>query len=208
MRVPDVKSEILSVRLDLVDMMMNRNNLLRRALLFSLPLLSLCAAASTARAQSSNIGINGFYATNKAQPGRSVQAAIVIDVPEGYHINANKVGNKFSIPTTVKLDAPEGVRVGAVSFPRGTMRTLKFSKDPLALYEGRAVLRFDATFPANFKTGETELRARVRYQACNDEVCYPPVTREVTMPIAVVASTEQVKRINAQFFGGGGGRKK
>jgi DsbC/DsbD-like thiol-disulfide interchange protein len=206
--VPDVKFEILSVRFDLVDIMTNRNKLLRCALFLSLPILSLCAAASTARAQSSNIGINGFYATNKAQQGRTVQAVIVLDVPEGYHVNANKVGNKFSIPTTAKIEAPEGVRVGAVSFPRGTVRTLKFSKDPLALYEGRAVLRFDAAFPANFKTGETELRARVRYQACNDEVCYPPVTREITMPIAVVAPTEQVKRINTQFFSGGGGRKK
>jgi DsbC/DsbD-like thiol-disulfide interchange protein len=185
---------------------MTRNKLLRRALFLSLPLFLLSAAASTARAQA-DVSVRGFYAANKAQQGRSVQAVIVLDVPEGYHVNANKVGNKFSIPTTVKIDAPEGVRVGAVSFPRGTVRTLKFSKDPLALYEGRAILRFDANFPAAFKTGETELRARVRYQACNDEVCYPPVTREITMPIAVVAPTEQVKRINTQFFGGGGRRK-
>jgi DsbC/DsbD-like thiol-disulfide interchange protein len=204
-RVSLVKSESFNVRFDLVDMM-NRNKFLRRALFLSLPLLLLSAAASTARAQA-DVSVNGFYSTNRAQQGRVVQAVIVLDIPAGYHVNANKVGNKFSIPTTVKIEAPEGARVGAVSFPRGTVRTLKFSKDPLALYEGRAILRFDATFPANFKTGEAELRARVRYQACNDEVCYPPVTREVTMPIAVVAPTEQVKRINTQFFGGGGRRK-
>ncbi|MFL6230769.1 MAG: protein-disulfide reductase DsbD N-terminal domain-containing protein [Pyrinomonadaceae bacterium] len=179
-----------------------RTNALRRALMLALPALLLCAAADAARAQA-NVDVQGFYSTNRAQQGHSVQAVIVIDVPEGYHVNANKVGNKFSIPTTVKIEAPEGVRVGAVSFPRGTVRTLKFSKEPLALYEGRAVLRFDATFPPDFKTGETELRASVRYQACNDEVCYPPVTRQITMPIAVVAPTEQVKRINTQFFGGG-----
>ncbi|MDT7603894.1 MAG: uncharacterized protein QOF61_1891 [Acidobacteriota bacterium] len=183
--------------------MMSRKDSLRRACLLALPAaLLLCAAASTARAQV-DVQINGFYSANRAQQGRTVQAVIVIDVPAGYHVNANKVGNKFSIPTTVKIDAPEGVRVGAISFPRGTVRTLKFSKDPLALYEGRAIVRFDATFPATFKTGETELRARVRYQACNDEVCFPPVTREITMPINVVAPTEQVKRINTQFFGGG-----
>ncbi|HEX8161593.1 MAG TPA: protein-disulfide reductase DsbD N-terminal domain-containing protein [Pyrinomonadaceae bacterium] len=182
---------------------MIRNNFPRRAILSLAPaLLLLCAAAGAARAQAPNIDMNGFYAANKAQQGRPVQAAIVLDVPAGYHVNANKVGNKFSIPTTVKIDAPEGARVGPVSYPRGAVRTLKFSKDPLALYEGRAILRFTATFPAGFKTGETELRARVRYQACNDEVCYPPVTREITMPIAVVAPTEQVRPINRQFFGG------
>ena len=183
--------------------MTTRKNFLRRAAFFlSLPALLLCAAASTARAQA-DVQINGFYASNRAQQGRAVQAAVVLEVPSGYHVNANKTGNKFSIPTTVKIEAPAGVRVSAVSYPRGAVRTLKFSKEPLALYEGRAVLRFTAIFPAGFKTGETELRARVRYQACNDEVCYPPVTREITMPVAVVTPAEQVKAINRQFFGAG-----
>jgi DsbC/DsbD-like thiol-disulfide interchange protein len=176
--------------------------LARRALFIFLPALLLCAAASAARAQA-NVDVQGFYGVNRAQQGRSVQAVIVLDIPEGYHVNANKVANKFSIPTTVKLEAPEGVRLTPLAYPRGNTRKLKFSNDPLSLYEGRAVIRFTATFPPNFKTGETEIKARVRYQACNDELCYPPVTREITMPIAVVAPTEQVKPINRQFFGGG-----
>jgi DsbC/DsbD-like thiol-disulfide interchange protein len=183
--------------------MTTRKNFFRRAIFLSLPaaLLLLCAAAPTARAQA-DIGVNGFFSANRAQQGRAVQAAVVLDVPSGYHVNANKTGNKFSIPTTVKIDAPDGARVSAVTYPRGAVRTLKFSKDPLALYEGRAILRFIVTFPAGFKTGVTELRARVRYQACNDEVCYPPVSREITMPIAVVTPAEQVMMINKQFFGG------
>jgi DsbC/DsbD-like thiol-disulfide interchange protein len=179
-----------------------RNKLLRRAIFFSFPALLFCLAASSARAQA-DVQINGFYSVNRAQQGRPVQAVIVIDIPAGFHVNANKVAGKFSIPTTVKLDVPEGVRLTPLSFPRGITRKLKFSNDPLSLYEGRAVIRFNVTFPANFRVGETELKARVRYQACNDELCYPPVTREIDMPINVVAPTEQVKRINTQFFGGG-----
>ena len=64
-------------------------------------------------------------------------------------------------------------------------------------------MRFSVTFPANFQTGVTELRAKVRYQACNNEICYPPTTREITMPIAVVGPAEEVRPINRQFFGGG-----
>ncbi|MDT7542940.1 MAG: uncharacterized protein QOE33_2844 [Acidobacteriota bacterium] len=178
-----------------------RSKLLRRAIFFVLPLLLLCCAADAARAQA-DVQINGFYAVNRAPQGRPVQAAIVIDVPAGFHINANKVAGKFSIPTTIKLDGPEGIRLTPLAFPRGTTRKLKFSNDPLSLYEGRVVVHFNLTFPPNFKTGETELKARVRYQACNDELCYPPVSHEIDMPINVVAPAEQVKRINTQFFGG------
>ena len=160
-------------------------------------------ANATAAAAQADVKINGFYAMNRAQQGRTVQAAIVLDIPEGFHVNADRVLNKFSIPTSVKIETPDGVRVSAVTFPRAKVQKLGFSKEPLALFEGRAIMRFNVTFPANFQTGVTELKAKVRYQACNNEVCYPPTTREITMPIAVVGAGEEVRPINRQIFGGG-----
>ncbi|MDQ1559993.1 MAG: uncharacterized protein QOD32_3053 [Pyrinomonadaceae bacterium] len=151
-------------------------------------------------AQGANIGVNGFFAADKAQRGRSVAAAVVLDIPRGFHVNANKAA-KFSIPTVVKIDAPKGLRVGAVSYPRAVVRRLGFSKEALSLYEGRAVMRFNIIVPANYQTGLTELRAKVTYQSCNDEVCFPPTTREVKLGINVVNTNESVKRINGQYFG-------
>jgi thiol:disulfide interchange protein DsbD len=149
-----------------------------------------------------NIGVNGVFATDKAQQGRAVQAAVVLDIPGGFHVNANRLTNKFLIPTELKLDAPKGWRVSAVSYPRAIVRKLSFSKDPVQLYEGRAVMRFTVTVPANFNKGQTELRARVKYQSCNNEVCYPPTSRDITMPIAIVGASDSVKRINGEYFGG------
>jgi thiol:disulfide interchange protein DsbD len=146
-----------------------------------------------------NIGVNGFFSADKAQRGRSLQAAVVLDIPRGFHVNANKAA-KFSIPTVVKIDAPRGLSVGAVLYPRAVVRRLGFSKEALSLYEGRAVMRFNISVPANFQTGLTELRAKVTYQSCNDEVCFPPTTREVKLGINVVGTNESVKRINGQYF--------
>lgn len=177
----------------------------------ALSLIALLTAAGTAGRTSANlsaapaqadVGVNGFYASNKAQQGRSVQAAVVLDIPSGFHVNANRVLNKFSVPTSVKIETPSGVRATAVTFPRAKVQKLGFSAEPLALFEGRAIMRFNVTFPAGFQTGVTELKAKVRYQACNNEICYPPTTREITMPIAVVGPNEEVRPINRQFFGG------
>ncbi|MCA1566366.1 MAG: protein-disulfide reductase DsbD N-terminal domain-containing protein [Acidobacteria bacterium] len=150
--------------------------------------------------QGANIGVNGFFAADKAQRGRTVQAAVVLDIPRGFHVNANKAA-KFSIPTAVKIDAPKGLRVSPVAYPRAVVRRLGFSKEALSLYEGRAVMRFNIIVPANYQTGLTELRAKVTYQSCNDEVCFPPTTREVKLGINVVGANESVKRINGQYFG-------
>lgn len=149
-----------------------------------------------------NIGVSSFFSADKAQRGRIVQAAVVMDIPGGYHVNSNRPMSKYAIPTVIKVEAPNGVRIGPVSYPRAIVRRLKASNhEPLALFEGRAVMRFNVTVPANFQPGMTELRVRLRYQSCNDEVCFPPQTRDFTMPIGVVGANDSVKRINGQIFG-------
>ncbi len=173
------------------------------------PVVARAAAAAVmvvvvvAPAQASSIGINGFYSTDKVQRGRMVQAAIVLDIPRGLHVNANKPLGKYAVPTTVKIDASGGVRISPVSYPRGAVRNFKFSDERLAVYEGRTLLRFNVNVPANFQPGVTELRVRVRFQTCSDEVCYPPANRDVTLPIGVVGASDPVKRINANIFGSG-----
>ena len=170
---------------------------------FALALLAAPAGRAAVPVPQANIGVNGVFATDRAQQGRAVQAAVVLDIPGGFHVNANRLTNKFLIPTELKVEAPKGWRVSAVSYPRAVVRKLAFSKDPVQLYEGRAVMRFTVTVPANAGKGGAELRARVKYQSCNNEVCYPPVARDINLPITVVGAGESVKRVNGEYFGGG-----
>jgi thioredoxin:protein disulfide reductase len=182
---------------------MIQRTLTRHTALFVCALALLVGPAGRANAPmpQANINVNGFFAADKAQQGRTVQAAVVLDIPDGYHVNANRLTNKFLIPTELKIEAPKGWRVSAISYPRAIVRRLGFSKDPVQLYEGRAVMRFIVTVPASYQKGTTELRARVSYQSCNNEVCFPPTTREITLPIEVVGANEAAKQINGQYFG-------
>jgi len=150
-----------------------------------------------------NVSINGFFSADKAQRGHIVQAAVVMDIPEGFHVNANRPLGKYAIPTTLKVEAPNGIKISPVNFPPATVRHFSFTKEQLAVYEGRTIMRFNVTVPANQEVGVNELRVKLHYQSCNNEVCFPPVTREITLPIAVVNANEPVKRINSEIFGGG-----
>jgi hypothetical protein len=150
-----------------------------------------------------NIGINGFLSQDKVQRGRTVQAAVVMDIPGGYHVNSNRPLNKFSVPTVLKVEGPGGIRVSPVSYPRSQVRKFSFSEDKVAVYEGRVVLRFNVMVPVNRQTGVTELRVRLKYQSCTDEVCFPPVTREINLPVTVIGAGESARSINGQLFGGG-----
>ena len=159
-------------------------------------------AQAVASAQSPNIGINGYFANDKAQKGRAVQAAIVIDIPSGYHINSNKPLESFLIPTSLKVDASSSVRVGAVLYPRAALRKFKFSQKQLAVYENKVILRFNVTVPANYSGGSVDLKARLRLQSCNDEVCFPPKNFDQNMRIDVTGANDRVKRVNGWVFGG------
>ena len=149
------------------------------------------------------IHFKGYYASDKAQKGRVVRAAVVLEIPDGYHVNANKPLGKYAIPTTVKIEAPSGVTVGPIAFPRAVVRKLKAANDEsLALYEGRAIMRFNVTVPANYGDGWLNLKAKVRYQSCNDDVCFPPKSQEIDFGVGIVGANERVQRANGWVFGG------
>ena len=164
--------------------------------------VSILSPANTFAAAQGNIDIDNYFSANRAQRGRTIQAAIVLNIPRDLHINANRTLDRALIPTTLQVTAANGVRVSPVSYPRAVLRRFSFSPAQLAVYENRAVLRFTLTVPANYQSDILEIRARVRYQACNDEVCFPPQTRQTSMAISVVGANEPVQRTNSQIFGG------
>jgi len=153
-----------------------------QALLFMILLVAPASFLASPLPQSApNINVTAAASPDKVQRGRTVRATVMMDIPSGFHVNSNHPLEKFLIPTTLKIDAPNGVRVSPVSYPRAVLRNFKFSKSRVAVYEGRATLRFNVSVPASFPTGTTELRAHLRYQSCNDEVCFPPQNRDVSL---------------------------
>ena len=166
---------------------------------------SLLAKPTHARAVAPEptIHFKGYYASDKANRGRVVRAAVVLEIPDGYHVNANRPLGKYAIPTTVKIEAPNGVTVGAIAFPRAIVRKLKATNnESLAVYEGRAIMRFNVTVPAGYGDGWLNLKAKVRYQSCNDDVCFPPKIQEIDFGISIVGANERVQRANGWVFGG------
>ena len=168
--------------------------------------LLLCTAitgapfTAAAPAPEPNISVVGYFATDKAQRGKPLRVAIVIDVPSGYHINSNRPLESYLIGTSLKVDLDNGLRAGAVIYPRPLLRTFKFSKKQLSVYEGQARLKFNVTVPANYSGNSANIKARVKLQSCNDEVCFPPKNYDVDLKIEVVGTNDRVRATNGWAF--------
>ena len=146
------------------------------------PLLIILFVPVTFYSQSaSDINVSGSLAPDKIKKGRVVRATVVMDIPNGLHVQSSKPLDKFLVATKLDVETPSGMQVGPISYPRAMTRNLKFSKKAVAVYEGRAILRFNVTVPANYSAGSGEIKGKLRFQACNDESCFPPMTREVKM---------------------------
>src|SRR5215216_7289542 len=128
---------------------------------------------------SADVNVSGSIAPDKVKKGRIVRATVVMDIPAGLHVQSSKPLDKFLVPTKLDVETPSGMTAGPISYPRALMRKLKFSKGNVAVYEGKAMIRFNVTVPANYSGGSGDIRGKLRFQACNDESCFPPVTREV-----------------------------
>ena len=126
--------------------------------------------------------VNGSIGTIKR--GGAAKATVVMEIPGGLHVNSNRPGSEFAIPTVIKASA-SGAKVGGIIYPRGKNKKLTFSEDTLNVYENRAIFTFNVTVPAKFQGDTVKIPVTVRFQACTDEVCYPPKNKEFTLTAKV-----------------------
>lgn len=116
--------------------------------------------------------------------GKSAKATVTLSIPGGLHVNSNRPTSEYAIPTTVRATA-RGASIGRVSYPRGRNRKFAFSEQPINVYEGRAIFTFNVTVPETFKGASLPVRVTVNYQACTEEVCYPPKSKEITLKASI-----------------------
>lgn len=128
--------------------------------------------------------VSGSLGNGTVSRGSAAKGSIVLNIPGGLHVNSSRPNSEYAIPTSVRISG-QGVRTGGISYPRGRNRKFQFSENVINVYEGRVSIPFTVTVPANFRGDTVRMRAVVRYQACTDEVCYPPKNKEVTITARV-----------------------
>lgn len=141
-------------------------------------------------ANASAQSVSGAIGNGTVTPGKTARATVVLNIPGGLHANSNRPGSEYAIPTTVNATA-KGVRIGSVSYPRGRNRKFGFSESTINVYEGRAAFGFNVTVPANYKGTTVKVNATIRYQTCNNEVCYPPKSKQITLTARVKSTDGQ-----------------
>lgn len=129
--------------------------------------------------------ISGSIGNGTVQLGKATRGTVTMSIPGNLHVNSNRPNSKYAIPTSVRVTGTGGVRAGGVTYPRGKNRKFSFSENSINVYEGRVSFPFNVTVPATYRGNTVRVVVAVRYQACTDEVCYAPTTKNVTLTARV-----------------------
>lgn len=112
---------------------------------------------------------------------RSAVLRLRFVVDENFHINSHRPKGDLLVPTELRLEPAAGVQAGTAAFPAG--KPYRFAAAPdeeLDVYTGP----FAVDLPVTAAAGPHTLRATLRYQACDQAMCYPvrslPVVAEFT----------------------------
>ncbi len=117
--------------------------------------------------------------------GGRAEAQVTIRIASGWHVNANPPSPDYMIPTSLTLTGAGGVAPAAVSYPAGQRLKVAFDENPLAVYTGEVTVKVGLSAARGAVSGRHALKGKVRFQACNDQVCLAPATVPFTLEVTV-----------------------
>jgi hypothetical protein len=143
-----------------------------------------------------------FVSLEPVPRGTAFEVAVVAEIRNGYHINANKPADEFLIPTTLTAQLPNGLRqVGTVYPPQQSLK-FSFSQTPLLVYTGRAPIFLQMEAGMDAPLGAMMIPVVLRYQACNDSTCLPPVKIPISVTVQIAAAGSNSRRVHPEIFNG------
>jgi DsbC/DsbD-like thiol-disulfide interchange protein len=149
-----------------------------------------------------------FVSLDRVPRGKTFQAAIVVDIAENYHMNSHTPAEAYLIPTTLTPQLPPGLKLVDTLYPPGHLKKFPFSPDTaLNVYSGSVTLRLKLAAEDSASLGATTIPMVLRYQACNNSACLPPVKIPVTAELQIAAAGTASHPAHAEVFAAAAAQK-
>jgi thioredoxin:protein disulfide reductase len=134
------------------------------------------------------------------EPFKAGQPAIIgveLSIAKPYHINSNRPLEDYLIPTSLEFEPIAGVAFGKIVFPVAPVKKLPVSDSPMAVFEGVVKISAEITPDASLQQKDIILNGKVRYQACDDRACLPPVRKPFSFVLSFQGTTQASTPLSA-----------
>lgn len=151
------------------------------------------AAQSFLKNQPPRITVEARAAAPLARAGQPITVEVTSRPVRGIHVYAP--GNPNYIPVTVSVTPIDGIVVGEPKFPKAETYFFAPLKESVQAYSSPFTVAIPVTATAAFfksrapdSPASVKLAGLVRYQACDDRVCFPPQTAAFAVDVPVGAA--------------------
>lgn len=105
-----------------------------------------------------------------------------VSVLPGFHVNSDKPKDEFLIP--LKLTWQTGpLEAANTTYPKP--EDIKVGKDILAVFTGSFTIETNFRASESAEPGPAIMTGRLRYQACNNQMCFRPASVDVRLPVSI-----------------------
>jgi DsbC/DsbD-like thiol-disulfide interchange protein len=113
------------------------------------------------------------------------RVALRLSMRPGYHANSDKPSEDYLIPMRLTWDSKGPVEAAEIVYPKAKMQKFEFTEKPISVVDGDFEIVTRLRRAPNAMPGPAFLSGKLRYQACNDKMCFPPKTIDVKVPLLV-----------------------
>lgn len=132
------------------------------------------------------IAIEPLMESDAANAGGIARAAIRARLGKGLHVQSDRPLDPALIPTVLAFNPPEGIAVTEIVYPKPVSLKQEGADQPLAVFEEAFAIGIALQLSPGLSPGAYAIPGKLRFQACDDKLCYMPMTREVTLALKVV----------------------
>jgi thioredoxin:protein disulfide reductase len=166
-------------------------------------LAGLAASTTSADAQlrRPRAELTPVNAADGVHPGSTIRVALQVALPDkSLHVQSDQPKDPSFIPTLLSVNPPAGLVVRGIAYPPASELVQEGLDDPLVVFDSQFVIGVELSVGRDVAPGELKVPATLRYQACDDKLCYPPVTAPLEWTLAVVPASTPVTPQRGDVF--------
>ena len=160
---------------------------IRRIGLLAVGLVASVGAVGYGQLRSIPAEVTPLLESDQVPQGSEVRAALTVRLPDGFHVQSDAPRDPSLIRTALTVQPPEGISVAEIVYPPSTDLKQLGVEELLAVFEQEFAIGVRLAVGRDVPEGPVDIPVRLRYQACNDKICFAPATARVSLALRVVA---------------------
>jgi hypothetical protein len=167
----------------------------------SVPTVSAAQSAADVPNPAAIVKPRAFVSLAPVPRGKEFQVAVTVEIAHGYHMNSHHPTDQYLIATTLTPKLPTGFELLDTLYPAGRVEKFSFSPDKgLDVYSGSVTLKLRLIAHNDAPIGAVTFPVTLRYQACNDTTCLPPVKVPVAVRVDIAAAGTPTRAAHPEIF--------